>query len=459
MTWALRLTVCLCVPVFCHRIMAKGDSAKSTCSMEMFDGDFSAYMACKTQFALQSNWWPSPIAGLLSFQAWNSLSAFWENGIILETYANFVAFVGNNTRYRGIIKSSNRNLLSLKQAYGPIPSFDDMAWYALSFARIYEIFGWNDFLINSVDVFDWLWKTAWDSNGTCGGGMWWNNGYRQKVTITNTISLQAAGKLYRFTNDTKYLHQMNEIWNYLLRNGIVDNLTYIIHDGPTPNCTGNDFIGPTYLSGTVIGGLVEFYKIYKNETYLDLSNKIAQAELRNSTNRSSGILTEYCEPHCNDDQKVFKGIFVRNLRHLIDVMNDGKQKEEYERYLYHNVKGILKYSICDKHPFQNCNIVFKYGPPYYNESGPVFAPNWNGPFTRGSPMQQIAALDLFISAIKPGTTCKGEFCDFNPYYPPPKPLTCKDKPCPPDQPCCKYTPSQSYTCCSSNQKCISGICT
>ena len=45
-----------------------GDTANSTCTMEMFGGDYSAYMACKAQFALQSNWWPSPIAGLFSYQ-------------------------------------------------------------------------------------------------------------------------------------------------------------------------------------------------------------------------------------------------------------------------------------------------------------------------------------------------------------------------------------------------------
>ena len=43
------------------------DTANSTCSMAMFGGDFSAYMACKTEFAHQSNWFPSPIAGLFSY--------------------------------------------------------------------------------------------------------------------------------------------------------------------------------------------------------------------------------------------------------------------------------------------------------------------------------------------------------------------------------------------------------
>ncbi|VDI70110.1 Hypothetical predicted protein [Mytilus galloprovincialis] len=99
--------------------------------MEMFGGDFNAYMACKAQFALQSNWWPSPIAGLFSYQVWNGYDGFWEDGIALETFTNFIAFVGNNTRYQEVIKSSVRELYSLLEAYGPYPSFDDMAWYAL----------------------------------------------------------------------------------------------------------------------------------------------------------------------------------------------------------------------------------------------------------------------------------------------------------------------------------------
>lgn len=51
--------------------VAGSNTANTTCTMEMFGGDFNAYMACKAQFALQSNWWPSPIAGLFSYQVRN----------------------------------------------------------------------------------------------------------------------------------------------------------------------------------------------------------------------------------------------------------------------------------------------------------------------------------------------------------------------------------------------------
>lgn len=51
--------------------VAGSHTANTTCTMDMFGGDFNAYMACKAQFALQSNWWPSPIAGLFSYQVRN----------------------------------------------------------------------------------------------------------------------------------------------------------------------------------------------------------------------------------------------------------------------------------------------------------------------------------------------------------------------------------------------------
>ena len=41
-----------------------GEYSDSGCSLEMFGGDSNAYWACVTEYALQTNWFPSPIAGL-----------------------------------------------------------------------------------------------------------------------------------------------------------------------------------------------------------------------------------------------------------------------------------------------------------------------------------------------------------------------------------------------------------
>jgi len=72
---------------------------------------------------------------------------------------NFMEY-GNNTRYKTVVENSCRSLYSLLEAYGPYPSFDDMGWYGLSYARIYEVLGNKDFLQNAIDIFNWSWKTG-----------------------------------------------------------------------------------------------------------------------------------------------------------------------------------------------------------------------------------------------------------------------------------------------------------
>ena len=65
----------------------------SQCNLDMFKGDLNAYLACLTEFALQSNWFPSPISGLYSYLDWNSFDGFWQNGAVLETLANFAHYI------------------------------------------------------------------------------------------------------------------------------------------------------------------------------------------------------------------------------------------------------------------------------------------------------------------------------------------------------------------------------
>ena len=38
-------------------------------------------------------------------------------------------------RYKSVVMDSDRDLSQLLLAYGPQPSFDDMAWYGLAYSR------------------------------------------------------------------------------------------------------------------------------------------------------------------------------------------------------------------------------------------------------------------------------------------------------------------------------------
>ena len=352
---------------------------------------------------------------------------------------------------------------SLMEAYGPYPSFDDMGWYGLSYTRIHEVLGnrsTETFLQTALDIFNWCWETGWDHSGTCQGGFWFDNTFNTKQTITNVQMLQLAARLYRLTGNKDILQKLNKISLYISANGLIDPDTYLVADGALPNCTSNKGEGYTYNSGVMIGALTELYKITNKTSYLDIADKMGQAVIRHYCNSTTGILVEPCEPNCDNDALMFKGIFVRYLRYFMDVLPDKHARDWYQVWLDTQVKYNTANNICDKVPISKCNITFQDGPPFYNITGPVFSPHWQGPFTVGAPMQQTSVLDLFVSAIKPETRCQGPQCSYDPHNPSPQPLTCSSHPCPDKMDCCEYSPYTSFTCCAMGQTCNkkTGIC-
>ena len=59
-----------------------------------------------------------------------------------------------------------RELSDLLLAYAPQPSFDDMGWYALAYARVYEMDKTAlDFFRVAKDIYRWIWKNGWDVSG------------------------------------------------------------------------------------------------------------------------------------------------------------------------------------------------------------------------------------------------------------------------------------------------------
>ncbi|XP_078687147.1 uncharacterized protein LOC144919547 [Branchiostoma floridae x Branchiostoma belcheri] len=411
----------------------------------------AALWACRAQVALQRNWFPSPIAGLFSYQVWNGFDGFWQNGAVLETFANFMHY-GNHTRYQTCLKSSLRQMYDLILAYAPAPSYDDMAWFGLSYLRIYEVLGDKDFLSLAQQIHDWNYQYGWDHTGTCGvpGGYWF---YDKKTTITNVQMLQLSAKLYRHTGNSTFLERMKTTWKYIQKNGLIDTETFQVSNIATDKCTGNRDFNKTFNSGVLVGGLVEMTHILNDTSYLKLAHRVAQATI--FYNSHQGVLVERCWPECDKDEYVYKGIFVRHLRYLMDVSDDITRKA-YSDWLDGNIKSVISNAVCWPEE-RSCNITYQDGPSLYNKTGPVFDLEWRGPFNISNPMVQAEVFDLLVANIAPGTTCRGTGCTYDPPVPPPRHLTCKDKPCPTGQPCCEY--KQSYTCCEESQKCIKGICT
>ncbi len=111
-TFILSVVVCVCqvqsTPLSDYPIASENEEA---CAEAMFmgtqrpDAAKAARLACLAQHALQRNWFPDPIAGLFSYQTWNGMDGFWQDGIAIETMTNTM-YYGNHSRYFSVIKVS-----------------------------------------------------------------------------------------------------------------------------------------------------------------------------------------------------------------------------------------------------------------------------------------------------------------------------------------------------------------
>ena len=72
-----------------------------------------------------------------------------------------------------------------------------------------------------------------------------------------------------------------------------------------------------------------------------------------------GVLMDPCDldHSCNLDENIFKGIFVRNLRYLIDVTTDKENLQTYWRFLRHNIASLEKHASCQPGKNQGGNSI------------------------------------------------------------------------------------------------------
>ena len=64
-----------------------------------------------------------------------------------------------------LLQNSLREVDDLKLAYAPQPSFDDMAWFGLAYARVHELFNLQGFLRVAKNIYSWCWNNGWDISG------------------------------------------------------------------------------------------------------------------------------------------------------------------------------------------------------------------------------------------------------------------------------------------------------
>eukprot|EP00484_Ammonia_sp_Unknown_P018933 CAMPEP_0197027232 /NCGR_PEP_ID=MMETSP1384-20130603/7181_1 /TAXON_ID=29189 /ORGANISM="Ammonia sp." /LENGTH=400 /DNA_ID=CAMNT_0042456045 /DNA_START=35 /DNA_END=1237 /DNA_ORIENTATION=- len=353
----------------------------------------NVYIACRAVSTLQSEFYDT------LFQQWRDDGHWWNIANTVESLINYCA----NSRLCDqqmidlIEKQTNKHTRRIKQGY------DDIQWWSLTLIRLHELLGNSTYLQRAIRFYDYVWDNAWD-NSTCQGGLWWNTGKTYKNAITNELGLTNTAKLYKLTQDDKYLQQFNLIWSWFYKHGNsgvgMINPAWLINDGLRWNstdpqqCVNNHGVEWTYNQGVILGGLSEMYPLNRDAKYVNISWNIIQsvmAHLTTSKNGIEDILHEQASDESvveSQDQSQFKGIFMRYLMYF--YQNVVAHDDEKDTGMNADMKAKIEDFVNDQLTAISENSM---NPKCYAE----FSAVWNASWVQSEfgAVAQVTAIDAF----------------------------------------------------------------
>jgi hypothetical protein len=197
---------------------------------------------------------------------------------------------------------------------------DDAGWWAIAWVAAYDHTHEQRYLDEAVTIGNYV-RQYWDP-GTCGGGVWWNRERTYKNAVTNGQYLWLTTALHRrVAGDTVWGDRASTAARWYLNSGMISSAG-LVNDGLTASCANNGQTVWSYNQGLAIGAFTELWRSTGDSQYLSTASRLAGAALSSTALTRDGILTESCDTGastCDDNQKQFKGIFVRHLADLADA--------------------------------------------------------------------------------------------------------------------------------------------
>ncbi len=270
----------------------------------------------------------------------------WQSGNTLESLANFISILESPLKY------VFSHTFSRTDIFAGGGCFDDHQWWLLGWMQAYSVDSNIKYLHRAALIYDSVSKGAWKTT-SCQGGLLWCPTRTYKNAITNELFLLSSMRLHPYAsilgkNSTYYLDWALKEWQWFENSGMI-NADYLINDGLNSidnTCVNNNQTTWTYNQGVILSGLALLYNATQNSTLINIAQKIADATIQRLT-YSNGILKEPCEPNCDSDQKLFKGIFARHLSYLLPYLTDSFYIQKYSSFLQQNAISLWSTSRCE----------------------------------------------------------------------------------------------------------------
>ena len=283
---------------------ARDDSSRTNAAADALMWSYDPYNA----------WWPS---------------SWWNSAVALTSVIDYTRQTGD-TRYAWIIDHTfqvNRVAFPAgARSSDPISgdfisqATDDTEWWALAWIDAYDLTHNAAYLNEAVTIANYV-NTLWDT-GSCGGGMWSDQQRVYKNAVTNALYVRLTAALHnRIPGDTAWLGRATTAWNWFRSSGMI-NSAGLVNDGLTSSCANNGGTVWSYNQGLAIGAGVEVWRATGDGSALNEARYLANSAIGSTALVANGLLTESCDnvnASCDDNQKQFKGIFMRYLGDLNSV--------------------------------------------------------------------------------------------------------------------------------------------
>jgi predicted alpha-1,6-mannanase (GH76 family) len=329
------------------------------------------YRVCAAAAAAALHRWYNPLMGRWRTTGW------WNAANALTSVVDYTEQTGNRT-FAWVIKWTFC-VARWQHAHFINSFFDDNGWWALAWMKAYELTGKERYLEASRRIFDNM-TTGWD--GTCGGGLWWNQDRKYKNAIANELFLAAATRLHRLSpGDGRYLDWAVREWEWFSASGMISQKG-LVNDGLTADCKNNGKPTYSYNQGVILAGLGDLYEITGDAAYLRRGESIADAALSELTTPDSaarpGILIDPGDEGMSGrrgDGSQFKGVFVRNLCDFYQH----SPRPAYRDFILRNARSMWDNS---------------------RNAENQFGLSWAGPFDAADASRQSSALDVLNAAVR-----------------------------------------------------------
>ncbi|MFJ2256829.1 glycoside hydrolase family 76 protein [Streptomyces sp. NPDC087844] len=256
-------------------------------------------------------------------------SSWWNSAVALTSVVDFAEQSGRHDydwviartyeQNRGVFPAGGRGSDPI-EGHFISRAIDDAGWWAVAWLTAYDHTGDRRYLEEAVTITEYVHK-YWDT-GTCGGGVWWDRERTYKNAVTNGLYLWLTTSLHqRISGDTVWGARATTAADWYLASGMI-NSSGLVSDGITSGCANNGQTVWSYNQGLAIGAFTQLWRSTGSARYLDTAERLADTAISSPALTRGGVLTESCDlgtASCDDNQKQFKGIFVRHLADLADA--------------------------------------------------------------------------------------------------------------------------------------------